>query len=97
MLQAKARRGRPKGTGIDDNDRIARLAELIKVHPELKPTTAIRKMGISDPSVIRRLRDKYHAFTKTDEGHAAGLARPISSTVPAATAESAPATPATRH
>lgn len=65
MLQAKSRRGRPKGTGIDDNDRIARLAELIRVHPELKPTTAIRVMGITDPSVIRRLRDKYTAYLQT--------------------------------
>lgn len=60
MSQAKSRRGRPKGTGIDDSDRIAQLTELLKVRPELKPTTAIRTMGISNPSVIRRLRDKYH-------------------------------------
>jgi len=65
MLQAKSRRGRPKGTGIDDSDRIARLAEMIRVHPELKPTTAIRVMGITDPSIIRRLRDKYTAYLKT--------------------------------
>ncbi|MEQ1650914.1 MAG: hypothetical protein ABL897_00330, partial [Hyphomicrobium sp.] len=64
MLQEKSRRGRPKGTGIDDSDRIARLAEVIRVRPELKPTTAIRAMGISDPSAIRRLRDKYHAFLR---------------------------------
>jgi hypothetical protein len=65
MLQAKSRRGRPKGTGIDDSDRIARLAEMIRVHPELKPTTAIRIMGITDPSIIRRLRDKYTAYLQT--------------------------------
>jgi len=65
MLQARSRRGRPKGTGIDDTDRIARLAELLRVHPELRPTTAIRVMGITDPSVIRRLRDKYTAYVKT--------------------------------
>lgn len=61
MIETKARRGRPIGTGIDDSDRIARLAELIKTQPELKPTTAIRVMGFSDPSTIRRLRDKYKA------------------------------------
>ncbi len=64
MPDVKPRRGRPKGTGIDDSDRIARLAELIKVRPELKPTTAIRAMGITDPSVIRRLRDKYSAYLR---------------------------------
>jgi hypothetical protein len=62
MIETKARRGRPIGTGIDDSDRIARLAELIQTQPELKPTTAIRVMGFSDPSTIRRLRDKYKAF-----------------------------------
>ena len=65
MLELKSRRGRPKGTGIDDSDRIARLAELIKTRPELRPTTAIKAMGITDPSVIRRLRDKYKAFMRT--------------------------------
>ena len=62
MLHTPIRRGRPKGTGIDDNDRIARLDELLRVHPELKPTTAIRLMGYSNPSAIRRLRDKYKVF-----------------------------------
>jgi hypothetical protein len=62
MLHAPVRRGRPKGTGIDDSDRIARLDELLRVHPEMKPTTAIRLMGYSDPSAIRRLRDKYKVF-----------------------------------
>jgi len=62
MLHAPIRRGRPKGTGIDDNDRITRLDELLRVHPELRPTTAIRLMGYSNPSAIRRLRDKYKVF-----------------------------------
>lgn len=62
MIETKARRGRPIGTGIDDSDRIARLAELLKTQPNLKPTTAIRAMGFSDPSTIRRLRDKFKAF-----------------------------------
>ncbi|SFV37585.1 hypothetical protein [Hyphomicrobium facile] len=62
MLHSPIRRGRPKGTGIDDSDRIARLDELLRVHPELRPTTAIRLMGYSNPSAIRRLRDKYKVF-----------------------------------
>ncbi len=62
MPQDHVRRGRPKGTGIDDSDRIARLAELLRIEPDLRPTTAIRLMGFSDPSAIRRLRDKYKIF-----------------------------------
>jgi hypothetical protein len=68
MVEAKPRRGRPIGTGIDDSGRIARLAELLKSQPELKPTTAIRAMGFSNPSTIRRLRDKYKAFRKSALG-----------------------------
>lgn len=63
MVHIPARRGRPKGSGIDDADRLQRLAELLRVRPDLKPTTAIRLMGFSDPSAIRRLRDKYKAFS----------------------------------
>jgi hypothetical protein len=63
MLHSPVRRGRPKGTGIDDSDRIARLAELLRLRPDLRPTTAIRLMGFSDPSAIRRLRDKYKVFS----------------------------------
>ena len=60
MLHSPVRRGRPKGTGIDDNDRIARLDELLRVHPELRPTTAIRLMGlfkpIGDPPTARQVQ-----------------------------------------
>ena len=65
MLEARGRRGRPKGTGIDDGDRIARLAELLRIQPDLKPTTAIRAMGIIDPSIVRRIRDKYKIYMRT--------------------------------
>lgn len=54
-----ATRGRPKGSGIDDSAQLAAIARLIDADPTLKPTTAIKALGISDPSVIRRLRDKY--------------------------------------
>jgi hypothetical protein len=63
MLHTTGRRGRPKGTGIDDNERLAQLDALLRIHPDLRPTTAIRQMGYSDPSAIRRLRDKYKIFT----------------------------------
>jgi hypothetical protein len=59
MLKEKAGRGRPKGSGIDDTGRIARLKDLLQSNPDLKPTTGIRLMGITDPSIIRRIRDKY--------------------------------------
>lgn len=65
MMKSTGKRGRPKGTGIDDSDRIARLAELLRVHPDLKTTTAIRVMGFSDPSAIRRLRDKYKLVSRS--------------------------------
>lgn len=76
MSEGKTRRGRPKGTGIDDSDRIARLAELIRVHPDLKPTSAIKVMGITDPSIIRRLRDKYSAYLREAAANTAATPRP---------------------
>lgn len=97
MSEGKIRRGRPKGTGIDDSDRIARLAELIRVKPELRPTTAIRVMGITDPSVIRRLRDKYTASLREP---AAGQTAPALSACPArasVTGDAAPAPAPVRH
>lgn len=60
MSEGKSRRGRPVGTGIDDRARLATVAELIAADPTLKPTTAIKSLGVSDPSVIRRLRDKFN-------------------------------------
>ena len=75
MLKTKASRGRPKGTGIDDSDRIARLVEMLRIDPNLRPTTAIRVMGIADPSAIRRLRDKYKQFAAGSNITAASQAR----------------------
>src|SRR5690606_23148628 len=60
MRTANARYGRPKGTGIDDSRQLASIASLLVANPKLKPTTAIRSLGVQDPSVIRRLRDKFH-------------------------------------
>lgn len=51
-------RGRPKGTGINDRDTLASIATLLAKDTELKPTTAIKLVGITDPSIVRRLRDK---------------------------------------
>ncbi len=90
MLHSPIRRGRPKGTGIDDSDRIARLDELLRVHPELRPTTAIRLMGYSNPSAIRRLRDKYKVFSLKTRIE---LAKDLRGTTPAAAGLSPEATP----
>jgi hypothetical protein len=54
-----SRRGRPKGTGIDDRIWLRELDRLIAIDPSTPPTTAIKALGISDPSTIRRLRDKH--------------------------------------
>ena len=70
MFETKISRGRPKGTGIDDSSRIARLVALLTTDPDLKPTTAIRCMGITDPSAIRRIRDKYKAALAVPETNA---------------------------
>ncbi len=59
MPTATQRYGRPKGSGVDDSRQLQSLAALLAANPALKPTTAIRFLGIEDPSVIRRLRDKF--------------------------------------
>ncbi len=59
MSHLQPKRGRPKGSGIDDSATLREIANAISADKELKPTTAIRRLGISDPSTIRRLRDKF--------------------------------------
>jgi hypothetical protein len=59
MPTMHARYGRPKGSGVDDSLHLKSLAALLAANPTLKPTTAIRSLGVDDPSVIRRLRDKF--------------------------------------
>jgi hypothetical protein len=60
MQTASARYGRPKGTGLDDRQRLASIAAALLANPKLKPTTVIRSLGVDDPSAIRRLRDKFN-------------------------------------
>lgn len=55
----KGKRGRPVGTGIDDRIWLRELARLRRLDPAKAPTTAIKSLGITDPSTIRRLRDKH--------------------------------------
>ena len=58
MPTANVRYGRPKGSGLDDRQQLESVAALLAANPKLKPTTAIRSLGVEDPSTIRRLRDK---------------------------------------
>jgi hypothetical protein len=59
MAHKTALRGRPKGSGVDDAATLAAVAELIAANPGMKPTTAIKALGITNPSAVRRLRDKF--------------------------------------
>jgi hypothetical protein len=59
MPTTHTRYGRPRGTGLDDRAQLENLAALLAANPALKPTTAIRSLGVEDPSAIRRLRDKF--------------------------------------
>jgi hypothetical protein len=53
------KRGRPKGTDIDDYYVLLRIADVLLANPRKSRTAAIRQLGIRNPSLIRRLRDKY--------------------------------------
>lgn len=59
MPAQRARRGRPRGSGLDDRASLRAVADLLDADPTLKPTTAIKRLGVTDPSTIRRLRDKF--------------------------------------
>ncbi len=76
MSNGKRSRGRPKGSGIDDRQRLLDIGHLIERNPKLKPTTAIRKLGFSDPSTIRRLRDKYTSQRDAIHNELLGLPEP---------------------
>ena len=64
MSDKRRQRGRPKGTGINDWERLLTIASVMEKDPTLKVTTAIKQLGFADPSVIRRLRDKFKANQK---------------------------------
>lgn len=75
MPVAEARRGRPKGSGLDDNVHLQEIIRRLADDPALKPTTAIKLIGINDPSTIRRLRDKLKSFKgegTASNGHESG-------------------------
>lgn len=66
MTETKQSRGRPKGTGIDDRIWLREMERLMRIDPALRPTSAIKALGITDPSTIRRLRDKHAALHGQD-------------------------------
>ncbi len=61
QYNANAHRGRPVGSGIDDRDRLNDLVAIMAANPGMKATSAIRKLGVTNPSMVRRLRDKLKA------------------------------------
>lgn len=61
MPTMTARYGHPMGSGIDDSQQLTSIAALMAADPRLKPTSAIRSLGVEDPVVIRRLRSKFRA------------------------------------
>jgi hypothetical protein len=58
MTVERARRGRPRGSGLDDHVHLDAIRRVMAANAGMRPTTAIKAIGISDPSTIRRLRDK---------------------------------------
>ena len=58
MTTGKRQRGRPKGSGINDRETLVRIAEIVAANPTIKPTTAIKQAGVTNPSTIRRLRER---------------------------------------
>jgi hypothetical protein len=59
MTNTIRKRGRPKGTGLDDTTSLHRIADIIAANPAIKRTSAIKKIGVTNPSIVRRLRDKF--------------------------------------
>jgi len=88
----KRSRGRPVGSGKDDAPTLSRLADLILANPKMRPTTAMKRLDIFDPSVIRRLQGKWrieadHHMAQARARHALATApsrRPNSSYSPRA-------------
>jgi len=59
------RRGRP---ARNDAETLQKLAALIRSTHNLSPTTGLKLLGFTDPSDIRRLRDKHRNFRRIIPG-----------------------------
>lgn len=58
----KRGRGRPHGTGLNDEKTLEKIADLIARNPSLRPTTAIKRtLHNPDSATIRRLQVKWKA------------------------------------
>ncbi|MEQ8813502.1 hypothetical protein [Thalassobaculum sp.] len=57
----KPRRGRPQGSGLDDRQTLEKIADFLVRHPASIPTPAMRRVGVTDESAIRRLQRKWKA------------------------------------
>lgn len=58
MAQKALAQSRLRANYINDIDKLIAVADLLEKNPDMKRTTAIRATGISDPTTIRRLRNK---------------------------------------
>lgn len=74
---AARRRGRPPGTGRDDGNALAAVADILQAHPGMKPTTAMRRQagGAATDSGLRRLQVKWKVEGSRLLAEAAGRAR----------------------
>lgn len=59
MPTPNARYGRAHSSGLDERQQLRSIAALLAANPKLKPTAAIRSIGVEDPAAIRRLRSRF--------------------------------------
>ncbi|WP_411819484.1 hypothetical protein ABFZ85_11695 [Hyphococcus formosus] len=60
-----SRRGRPKGTGLDDEKELMQLAHHMSTNPSLSVASVLKnELGIYHESTIRRLRNKWNRRRK---------------------------------
>jgi hypothetical protein len=83
MVNANSRRSRPANSGIDDSTALRDVVAMMSADPALKPTTAIKRAGITDPSRVRRLRDKLRKTAKPSEPHRQSTTLPNAQAKPA--------------
>jgi hypothetical protein len=84
MTATQVRYGRPKGSSLDDRQQLQSIAALLAADPKLKPTTAIKALGVADPSTVRRLRDKFRAEQASLMAEAHGVSNENTPIVPRA-------------
>ena len=60
MSTIKKGRGRPPGTGLNDDPTLRKVADVLLANPRMKPTTAMaRVLDRPGPSTVRRLQVKW--------------------------------------